>query len=85
MLDWRYFKPNAWNKLYKRSVIANVRYPKGKLHEDEYTTYKYMYNARKLVYIDFHFTIMIEEERIVLQEKSSEKQILMLAGHFVRE
>lgn len=55
MLDWHYFKPNAYNKLYKRSVIADVRYPKGKLHEDEYTTYKYMYNARKLVYIDFSF------------------------------
>ena len=55
MLDWKYFKPNAWNKLYKRSVIGDVRYPKGKLHEDEYTTYKFMYNAKKLVYIDFSF------------------------------
>lgn len=52
MLDWKYFKPNAWNKLYSRKVISNVRYPKGKLHEDEFTTYKYMYNAEKLVYVD---------------------------------
>ena len=52
MLDWKYFKPNAWNKLYKRSVIADIRYPKGKLHEDEFTTYKYIYNAERLVYVD---------------------------------
>lgn len=52
MLDWRYFKPVAWNKLYKKDVFKDVRYPKGKLHEDEYTTYKYFYNANKLVYVD---------------------------------
>lgn len=52
MLDWKYFKPNAWNKLYKRSVIADIRYPKGKIHEDEFTTYKFFYNAKKLVYVD---------------------------------
>lgn len=52
MLDWKYFKPNAWNKLYKREIIGDIRYPKGKIHEDEYTTYKYFYNAKKLAYVD---------------------------------
>ena len=52
MLDWKYFKPVAWNKLYKRDVIGNIRYPEGKIHEDEFTTYKYFYNATKLVYVD---------------------------------
>lgn len=52
MLGWRWFKPVAWNKLYKRDVLGDIRYPKGKLHEDEYTTYKYFYNANKLVYVD---------------------------------
>lgn len=52
MLDWKYFKPVAWNKLYKKSVFEDVRYPKGKIHEDEFTTYKYIYNANKIVYVD---------------------------------
>ncbi|MDD3173534.1 MAG: glycosyltransferase [Herbinix sp.] len=52
MLDWKYFKPVAWNKLYKRSIIGGIRYPKGKIHEDEFTTYKYFYAAKKLVYLD---------------------------------
>lgn len=52
MLDWKYFKPVAWNKLYKREVLGDIRYPKGKLHEDEFTTYKYFYNASKLAYVD---------------------------------
>ncbi len=53
MLDWNYFKPNAWNKLYKRNAIGEIRYPKGRIHEDEFTTYKYFYQAEKLVFIDF--------------------------------
>lgn len=52
MLDWKYFKPIVWNKIYKRSVIGDVRYPLGKIHEDEFTTYKYFYNSRKVVYVD---------------------------------
>lgn len=55
MLDWKYFKPVAWNKLYKRKVICDIRYPTGKIHEDEFTTYKYMYQAERLVYVDFSF------------------------------
>ena len=51
-IDWGRFKAVAWNKLYSREVVADVRYPLDLLHEDEYTTYKFFYNAQRLVYID---------------------------------
>lgn len=35
----------AWNKLYETKLFNNIRYPKGKLHEDEATTYKLLYKA----------------------------------------
>lgn len=35
----------AWNKLYHRSLFEGVRYPVGKLHEDQFTTYKVIYAA----------------------------------------
>lgn len=40
----------AWNKLYKREVIADIRYPLRRINEDEFTTYKYIANAKKVVY-----------------------------------
>ncbi len=52
MLDWRYFKPMAWGKLFRRSVIGHSRFPLGKIHEDEFITYKYIYNADTLVHLD---------------------------------
>ena len=40
----------AWNKLYKTSLFKEIRYPNGKIHEDEGTTYKLIFNAKKIVY-----------------------------------
>ncbi len=38
----------AWNKLYHRSLFKKLRYPIGKLHEDEFTTYKAVYQAGRI-------------------------------------
>ena len=40
--------PTACNKLYKQSLFKNLRYPIGKLHEDEFTTYRAIYAAGKI-------------------------------------
>lgn len=54
-ITWGQIKPVAWNKLYKRSVIGAVRYPIGRYHEDEFTTYKILYNAKNIFYVDLAF------------------------------
>ena len=41
----------AVNKLYKRSLFINVRYPKGKLHEDEFVIHEIMFSCNKVIYI----------------------------------
>ena len=38
----------AWNKLYHKSLFKGLRYPIGKLHEDEFTTYRAIYGAGKI-------------------------------------
>lgn len=39
----------AWKKLYKRYLLDELRFPKGKLHEDAFTTYKLVDIASKIV------------------------------------
>ena len=41
----------AWNKLYKRGLWESVRFPVGKVHEDEATTYKLLYTAKLVTYM----------------------------------
>ncbi len=42
----------AWNKLYKRTLFETIRYPEGKIHEDEATTYRLFDLAEKCVVVD---------------------------------
>ena len=37
------------NKLYKRELFEDTRFPKGKTQEDEFTTYKLLFSAKKVV------------------------------------
>lgn len=44
----------AWNKLYRRDLFftpEHIRYPVGKLHEDEFITYKLLYTANRVVFV----------------------------------
>ncbi len=39
----------AWNKLFKREVIQNLKFPKGKLYEDQPFALKAYYNSKKVI------------------------------------
>lgn len=41
----------VWNKLYKREYFENLRFPAGKVHEDEFVTYKILYPLEKCYYV----------------------------------
>lgn len=42
----------AWGKLYRKECFALIRYPIGKLHEDEFTTYQILFAQKQLAAID---------------------------------
>lgn len=50
MLYGKYFSNSACCKLYKTELFSGVRYPKDKLFEDMYTTYKLIVKSDRMVY-----------------------------------
>ena len=48
MTDMSNIYPMAWNKLYRREIFDNLRYPVGKLHEDEYVIHKIFRKTDKI-------------------------------------
>lgn len=42
----------ACNKLYNREIFSDIRYPKGKLHEDEYVIHRLFYKCTRIAVID---------------------------------
>ncbi len=50
----------ACAKLYKNTLWSGIRFPVGKIHEDEYTTYRLLFKCDKIAYMEaemyFYFT-----------------------------
>ena len=42
----------AWNKLYRRELFKNLRYPLGRLHEDEFIIHKLFYQCSNISVTD---------------------------------
>lgn len=61
MLDiLKNFKWEAWGKLYHKSVVEGLEYPKGELYEDLACTPQIIYHAHSVVYSDsglYHYRI----------------------------
>lgn len=39
----------VWNKLYRKTLFDKISFPNGRLHEDEFTSYKLLYSSSKIV------------------------------------
>ena len=42
----------AWGKLYKKKCFADIRYPVGKIHEDEFVTYRILFEKDYVAVVD---------------------------------
>lgn len=52
LLQGKGFRAVAWNKLYRRSILENESFCVGKLHEDEFFTYRIYDKAKILTYVN---------------------------------
>lgn len=71
----------AWNKLYKRELFSHIRYPRGRIHEDEATTYRLFHEGRKLVFTDSALYGYFTENTGSITAAFSEKRLQWFAAH----
>lgn len=65
----------AWNKLYKSKLWDNIRFPKGKIHEDEATTYKIFDRAVRGTYVKIPMYAYFSAPDSITREKFSIKRL----------
>lgn len=65
----------SWNKIYKRSLFDGIRFPIGKLHEDEFTTYKLLYRSNKISYINKELYYYRQTPNSIMNLPFSEKRL----------
>ena len=68
----------AWNKLYKKELFDGIKYPKGKLYEDAFTTYKLIEKAKKIVYSTTKLYYYRLNPQSILGQSFKEKHIEMV-------
>lgn len=73
LLSWRCNL--AWNKLYKKSLFENIRFPHGKIHEDEFTTYKLIWNANKVGVISDKLYYYRHREGSIMSQPYGKKRL----------
>lgn len=87
----RYGGVMTWNKLYRACIFTdnNIRFPKGRVHEDNFTTYKTFYYANKVAYMDEPLYNYLQRGDSIMGEPFSLKRLDILdavseADQFVR-
>lgn len=64
-----------WNKLYSREIFDGVRYPEGRIIEDEAIIHELLYKSKKLLYIDIKLYNYLHREGSTTSNKSLKKKI----------
>ena len=72
------FRQHVWNKLYKSSVIRNIYFPKGKINEDEFWTYKIFGNSKKITFVDDAMYFYFQREDSIIGQRYSLKRLDVL-------
>lgn len=67
-----------WNKMYRKSVFQNLRFPKGKIHEDEFLTYKLLYNAKKVGYVEIPLYYYTIRNNSIMRTEFNKKKLVLL-------
>ena len=42
----------SWNKLYDKELFLNLRFPLGKVNEDEFLAHELIYRSKKIVFVN---------------------------------
>lgn len=71
----------AWNKLYRAELFKDIRYPYGKIHEDEFTTYKIIELCNKIVYTDEILYYYVQRKDSITHLILDERRLLCLNAY----
>lgn len=64
----------AWNKLYKKEIFKNLRYPKGRIYEDNAIILQILYRCKKIVIIpNMLYNYLKRENSIMLTNMNEQK------------
>lgn len=71
----------ACAKLYKKICFKDIRYPAGKLHEDEFTTYKILFQKSHISYLNESLYFYYTNPNSIVRSEWSPKRLDAIEAH----
>lgn len=71
----------ACNKLYRRELFHGISYPVGKIHEDEFTTYKLLWAANKIIVTNQYLYYYLQRPTSIMGNPFSVKRLDVLEAY----
>lgn len=68
----------VWNKMYLRELFKNIRFPVGKINEDEFTTYKVLYSQKKIPIVNEYLYNYRQNDESIMGKKFNIKRLNIL-------
>ena len=65
-----WFYAVLWNKLYKRYIFDTIRFPYGKVHEDEFELHNIMYNCKRVSVINERLINYVRHDSSITKTKN---------------
>lgn len=75
----------AWGKLYARELFEDVCYPVGRIHEDEFTTYKLAYKAKTQVFSNVPYYYYYHREGSIMSNRNAKSYYDTLLAIYERD
>lgn len=70
-----YYWVVAWNKLYKSHLFNEIRYPYGKLHEDEFTIHEIFYGVKKVACVSESLYNYLQRDNSIVNSNYSVRHL----------
>ena len=70
----------AWGKLYCKDCFETVRYPVGRIHEDEYVTHEFLFREKKITVIAAPMYFYFENTTGITQSQWNVKRLFGVIG-----
>lgn len=74
----------AWNKLYKKELFSDLRYPKGKIFEDEFTTYKALYRSKNICLVNLPLYYYLQRNDSIIGVMNGKRNAKVVDGYLQR-
>lgn len=65
----------AWNKLYKKDIFKDIRFPYGKIHEDEFIIFDVFNSVNKLACVEADLYCYVQREGSIMNQEYNIKRL----------